>query len=202
MDHGAGCVCDQRSGPPRVQKSRHAPVSCNPALTPHFLHLYMHILQSKAEGTTRRLSAFEVMSLNTTSVLRQRTKKPLFIATGLAACRLFLCVVILHSGDAIPLLSYGHFTFTRADNSSISQPIYSIWISIISWTSSPSHKQLFLHLSLYNLLLGDSKPSFDLWNWKQHSQAGNSKEGLQIVHIREGELSRGFPVQLTELCIF
>ena len=40
----------------------------------------------------RWLSAFEVMSLNTVSVLWQRTKKALFIATGLAACLLSLCV--------------------------------------------------------------------------------------------------------------
>lgn len=39
---------------------------------------------------------------------------------------------ILLAGDAITLVSYGHFTFTSADNSYISQPIYFMWISMIS----------------------------------------------------------------------
>lgn len=35
---------------------------------------------------------------------------------------------ILDAGEAIALVSNGHFTFTGADGSSVSQPLYFIWI--------------------------------------------------------------------------
>ena len=91
---------------------------------------------------------------------------------------------ILLAGDAITLVSYGHFTFTSADNSYISQPIYFMWISMISQTASQSRRQLFLHFSLYDVLLRGSKPSSDLWNWKQYSQAGNSNGVTDCSHPR------------------
>jgi hypothetical protein len=48
---------------------------------------------------------------------------------------------------------------------------------MVSKPSSRSHKQLCLHLSLYDLPLRDSKPFFDLGNWKAYSKAGNSDGG-------------------------
>lgn len=62
--------------------------------------------------------------LSTMSVLWQRTKKALFIAThvgGLSTLLLRDSLFSPHLGmDSITLVSRGHFLFTRADNSYIS----------------------------------------------------------------------------------